>query len=439
MKKKILRVLVLLLAAVIPVLCTMLVSRANGAVPPSPSVHDSEEATAAAADESVSPPSVLSAAESTSKVSVPNGNPAHPDDAAEEEMRGVWIPYMSLQLKEGERDESHFRQKIDTMLDNCVRHDLNTVVVQVRPFGDALYPSRWFPWSHILTGTQGQAVDYDPLDIIVRAAHHRHLAVHAWVNPFRISTGQTPPSLAKDNPYCRWQNDSDPDNDDYTFTYDGGIYYNPAYPAVRQLIIDGVRELVANYPLDGVQIDDYFYPSEEEGYDRQSYEAYRHAVSEGCQPLSLGEWRKTNVNMLLAGMYRAIHQTRGSTVFGIAPQCNFDNNEKLSADVLCWCRDNGYMDYLCPQLYVSMNHPVFPFKALADRWQSLVTDRPIKLYFGLALYKVGTDADGGTWLSDVDNLSQEIAYLRQSGVDGYLLYAYDYLENATPLPLHETH
>lgn len=426
MKKKILRLLILLLAAVVPVLCTLLLSRQADSQPPADAALPDEVPSAVSAvvsdkEETVPPDETSTTAFDEASQTLP--------PSADEEVRGVWIPYMSLQLNKDEQDEAHFRQKIDAMLDRCVQHDLNTVIVQVRPFGDALYPSDYFPWSHILTGTQGKAVPYDPLAIIVEDAHQRHLAVHAWVNPFRISTGQTPPALSDDNPYSRWQKDNDPDNDLYTFAYDGGLYYDPAYPAVRALIIDGVRELVSRYPLDGIQIDDYFYPSEEEGYDHLSYEAYCDTVGEGCPPLSLSEWRKNNVNMLLAGMYRAIHQARNGVVFGIAPQCNFDNNEKLSADVLRWCRDNGYMDYLCPQLYVSIAHPVFPFKALADRWRELVKDRPIQLYFGLALYKVGTDADGGTWLSDTDNLSEEIDYLRQCGVNGYLLYAYDYLEN----------
>ena len=408
MKKKFLRLPLLLSAVAIPLCCTLLLSSRQ---------HEASPETAAASlPETVV--TVTSPAEQSS--------PLPADDT--EEMRGVWIPYMTLQLAEEERTEQAFRKKIDIILDTCVQYHLNTVIVQVRPFGDAIYPSEFYPWSHILSGTQGKAVPYDPMDIIVRAAHHRHLAVHAWINPFRISTGQTPPSLSADNPYCRWQNDNDTENDVYTFAYQDGLYYNPAYPEVRKLIIDGVRELVSRYPLEGIQIDDYFYPSEEAGYDRSSYNAYCQTMAEGCVPLSLHEWRKNNVNMLIAGMYRAIHQTNPHTVFGIAPQCNFDNNEKLSADVLRWCSDNGYIDYLCPQMYISMNHPVFPFRDLAERWCALVEGRPVKLYFGLALYKIGTEDDGGTWLSETDNIPQEIAYLRQCGVKGYMLYAYDYLD-----------
>ncbi len=420
MKKKFLRPIWLTAALMIPLCCLLLV------------LPSQEPSPVNASDNLESPSSaVLPISAENKTVS------ADTVSSDTEEMRGVWIPYMSLELAESERSERAFRQKIDTMLNTCLQYHLNTVIVQVRPFGDAIYPSSYYPWSHIISGTQGEGADYDPLDIIVRAAHHRHLAVHAWINPFRISTGQTPPTLSADNPYQQWHTDSDPDNDDYTFTYDGGLYYNPAYPAVRKLIIDGVREIVSRYPVDGIQIDDYFYPSEAEGYDRQSYADYCGRIKNGSQPLTLSEWRKNNVNMLLAGMYRAIHQARTGVVFGIAPQCNFDNNEKMSADVLRWCRENGYMDYLCPQLYVSMNHPIFPFPSLTDRWRETLSNRSVKFYGGLSLYKIGTEADSGTWLSDPNTLAEEIAYLRQHNADGFMLYAYDYLSKIDPIPYSE--
>lgn len=420
MKKKFLRSLCLFLALSVPMVLTLLFSRQSSV---STAVPDNAEAApeSQAVSSVTAPPTVTS----TASTAPPSRQPA----AGLSEMRGVWIPYMSLQLNAEERTEQAFRQKISTMMDHCVQQGLNTVIVQVRPFGDAIYPSEYFPWSHIISGQQGKGVDFDPLEIIVQTAHERRLAVHAWINPFRISTGQTPDALSGNNPCMRWRKDDDPSNDLYTFTYQDGIYYNPAYPEVRRLIIDGVRELVTRYPLEGIQIDDYFYPSEEEGYDKKSYEAYCQTVTDGSTPLSLGEWRKNNVNMLIAGIYRTIHQSGSSVVFGIAPQCNFDNNEKLSADVLTWCRDNGYIDYLCPQLYVSMAHPVFPFRELADRWKETLSDSPVTLYFGLGLYKAGTDADGGTWQTDTDNIQEEINYLRQIGIAGYLLYSYDYLSH----------
>ncbi len=348
------------------------------------------------------------------------------------ELKGVWIPCMSLVLNESERSESGFRKKFSAIAENCSSHGLNTLIVHVRPYGDSLYRSELFPWSHILTGTQGKDPGFDPLEIILEEAHKRHLAVHAWINPLRISTGQTPPTLSSGNPYMKWKNDPETDLNELTFECDGGIYYDPSSPKTRKLILDGVRELTENYDIDGIHIDDYFYPSEETDYDKQNYDNYLKTVSDGCIPLSQGDWRKNNINMLISGMYDIIHNADKDIVFGISPQCNFDNNEKISADIKSWCGIEGYADYICPQIYVSNDHPVFPFRTLADEWCSFVK-ADIKLYFGLGLYKAGTDADSGTWLGSDDIIQTQIDYLRKKNVGGYILFSYDYLNKTSTL------
>ncbi len=344
-----------------------------------------------------------------------------------EEMRGVWIPCMTLQANEDERNEDGYREKIRTIMSTCEQNGLNTVIVQVRPFSDALYPSRYFPWSHILTGEQGVGVDFDPLAILLEQAHAHGLALHAWINPLRIRLGSVPEKLSEKNPAVVWKNDNNRDNDGYTFTDGDGEYYDPSWPEVRKLIIDGVRELAGQYDIDGLQIDDYFYPSDDGSFDKKSYERYVSSLNEGSTPLSQADWRKNNINMLVSGIRSALHRANSRAVFGISPQGNFENNEKLSADTASWCSVKGYADYLCPQLYVSMSHPVFPFRALADRWIAFTKDSSLPLYFGLGLYKAGTDADSGTWLSSSSNIREQIAYLRSKGVDGFILYAYDFL------------
>lgn len=349
--------------------------------------------------------------------------PTGTTEKKETEMRAVWIPFMSLQLSEEERNREGFEKKISEMFDNCVSHKLNTVIVHVRPFGDAIYPSEYFPWTHILSGEQGKGLSFDPLECITEQAHKRGLAVHAWINPLRISTGKTPPKLSKDNPYEKWKN-----KEGYFFKYNDGIYYDPSNPEVRELIINGARELAQKYDIDGVQIDDYFYPEEMTGYDRNAYDKYKASVANGYKPLSIEEWRKNNINMLISGMYDAVHSAGKGIVFGISPQCNFDNNEKMSADIISWCTSGGYADYICPQLYVTNEHPVFPFDELANKWIQVVKNKDIRLYFGLGLYKAGTDADSGTWLKSSNNISEQISSLRQKGANGFMLYSYEFLD-----------
>lgn len=347
------------------------------------------------------------------------------------EMRAVWITYLTLDMEGTDRSEKTFKSKIDDIIKTCKEWKLNTIIIQVRPFGDAVYQSDYFPFSHIISGKQGTTVNYDPLQYIAAAAHKNGLSVHAWVNPFRISTGKTPETLSDNNPYIQWLNDNDKSNDDYTFEYQDGIYYNPAYPEVRKLIIDGITEIVKNYDIDGIQLDDYFYPSDELFYDSRTYQAYTKTVSNKSVTLSQQEWRKTNVNTLISGIYDAVHAEKKDVVFGIAPQCNFENNEKIAADVKTWCSTKGYIDYICPQIYVSDNHPTFPFEVLAKQWKDTVTESSISLYFGLGVYKAGTDDDNGTWLTSDDNIKTQIELSRTLNTDGFMLYSYDFLKSET--------
>lgn len=373
------------------------------------------------------PAAVQSGCSEAESISADHSEPAEPQEA--EEMRGIWIPCMALQADDNERSEDSYRRKLSDIMQRCAELGFNNVIVQVRPFSDALYPSEYFPWSHIITGTQGEKADFDPLELMTEEAHSRGMKLHAWINPLRISLGSTPYELSDDNPFVVWQSDDDPDNDCFTFSCDNGIYYDPSYPQVRRLIINGVRELAEKYDIDGIQIDDYFYPSENTDYDSKSYEAYTKTVGKDCTPLSQQEWRKNNINMLIAGMSSALHSAKKDALFGISPQGNFDNNEKMSADTKSWCSYAGFADYICPQLYVSMEHPIFPFAELADRWLEYTKDNSIRLYLGLGLYKAGTDADDGTWLSYSGNIRDQILYCRQHRTDGYIIYSYEFLDS----------
>lgn len=345
-----------------------------------------------------------------------------------EEVRAVWIPFMSLDMGGTDRSENAFREKIDAILDNCAAKNFNTVFVHVRPFGDAIYPSEYYPWSHIISGTQGQAPDYDPLAYIVQASHERGLKIHAWVNPLRVRYSQTPSVLSEDNPYNLWKNDSTAENDDYIVSYEDGIYYNPAYAEVRRYIIDGIVEIVKNYAVDGIHFDDYFYPTENADFDQNAYESYCVNIDDTAKPLTLTQWRKNNINILIAGVYSAVHAVRDDVVFGISPQGNIENDELMCADVTQWCKVQGYIDYICPQIYVSTAHPLLPFGDTAKRWRSIVTYDGIELYGGIGLYKVGTDADSGTWLDNDNELQNQVDLLHKFGFDGFALYSYEYLD-----------
>ncbi len=344
------------------------------------------------------------------------------------EMRAVWIPYMTLDMSDTDRSEKAFKNKIDGIIKTSLNHGINTLVVHVRSHCDAIYKSKYFPYSHILSGKQGQSPDYDALDYIVSACHRAGLEIHAWINPFRIKTDSTPGKLSSDNPYNIWKNDDDTSNDRYAVKWENGLYLNPAYPAVRELIINGVREIVENYDVDGIHFDDYFYPTSDSEFDKAEYNAYLKTLDDDAVPLTLSRWRLANVNSLIAGVYSAVKREDKSVVFGISPQGNMSNDKNISADIESWAKFAGFTDYLCPQIYVNFEHPLLPFDKTCDEWRELVVNSETRLYCGLALYKAGSDRDEGTWQTSDDILKRELEYLRNCGYEGFMIYSYDYLE-----------
>ncbi len=335
------------------------------------------------------------------------------------EMRAVWVPYMTLDLK-GDYSESAFRRNFDEIATSAKNMHLNTLIVQVRPYADALYKSALYPWSHLLTGEQGRDPGYDPLEYMVRKSHELDLKIHAWINPLRIQKNNVPEKLSIENEYFKLKDDQDK-----VFEVNNEKYFNPAYPQNRARIIDGVKEIVEKYSIDGIQFDDYFYPDSDGDFDKISFDSYRNNAKEN--PLSLHDWRCANIDSLVCGVYSAIKSVCPIVQFGISPQGNIQNDLKIGADVQKWCSSPGYVDYICPQLYVSLQHPSFPFEKMASQWHDVVKCNNIDLYYGLGVYKAGSDMDQGTWKNSDDILQKQIEYGRSNNMNGFMLYSWDYL------------
>ena len=150
----------------------------------------------------------------------------------EKEMRGLWVSFITLDMTDSDMSFEAFRKKFDKIVNTAVNYKLNTLIVQVRPFCDALYKSEVFPYSHILTGTQDKNPGYDPLEYMCKTAHSHGLEIHAWINPYRVATSTTPKKLSNNNPYVN--------NPDIGMELDSGIYLNPAKKASRKLVCDGI-------------------------------------------------------------------------------------------------------------------------------------------------------------------------------------------------------
>ena len=346
-------------------------------------------------------------------------NPALPAG----EWRAVWVSYLDWAQLDFSTEET-FRAGAAQLLDNCAGLGLNTVLAQVRPFGDALYRSSLFPWSHLCTGVQGQDPGFDPLDVFLTEAHSRGISVEAWVNPYRLrSSAAMPPNLAESglaNTHPEW-----------VCTVGDGLYLNPAEPAAADYVVRGVAELVQNYAVDGIHFDDYFYPTTDESIDAAQFAA------SGSGDLTA--WRRENVTALVAAVHHTVKAADPTLRFGISPQGNPDNdvNQQYS-DVTAWLAAGGeeaVIDYLCPQVYWGYGFTLqsgstrFAFENIVPVWLSYPRAEGVALYFGLGAYRVGV-GDGGANPDSVSGwstgsaLAAQVDDLRGQNAGGWALYRY---------------
>lgn len=340
-------------------------------------------------------------------------------DKSSEPMKGVWVTYMELSMQyDDDKSEGAFRNKFENIAQDCKSRGFNTLIVQVRPFCDALYSSNYFPFSHIITGKQGADPGYEPLEIMCETCKKLGLKIHAWINPYRIALNNIPQELSETNPYIT--------DNEICIETDSTIILDPASEKARELIVSGVSELAENYEIDGIQFDDYFYPPDIENEDNEQYLDYASSIQNGFG-MNLDEWRTANVNLLISEVYRTVHSLDKDIEFGISPQGNLGNNAGLNADVLSWCAQLGYIDYICPQIYFSLENPALGFEAALKEWTELDFHDDLRVYIGLAGYKAGSDADENTWQDSDDILAQEYKISDDYNTDGIMLYSYSSL------------
>lgn len=374
-------------------------------------------------------PDVSSGPSTSASGSVVSG-PSFSDTTVE--MKAMWISY--LEYGSGAKTEAQFTKKINTMFDNCVSYGMNTVIVQVRPFSDAMYESAYFPWSKYASGTLGNDPGYDPLQIMVELAHQKGLKIQAWVNPYRITLGSTNvASLPAGHPAKKWRNNSSETVKRRVLSYGGNLYYNPSSASVRTLIVDGVKEIVQNYDVDGIHFDDYFYPNlgtdYKTNFDAPEYNTYvENCEAKGTTPKTIVQWRRSNVNTLVKKVYAAVKEIDPNVEFGISPAGNINNLLSSSAyyvNVKTWMANSGYVDYICPQIYWSFQNSTCPYAATVDKWAALKTSDSVKLYIGIAVYRAGSDVEK-EWANSDDVLKRQIEYGRGvSSVSGFAFYRYD--------------
>ena len=353
------------------------------------------------------------------------------------ELKGVWISY--LEWNKLPKEEKAFQAAVDEMFDNCRDWGMNAVFVHVRSHSDAMYPSQWFPWSKFASGSAGKSPGYDPLAYMISSAHERGLQFHAWMNPYRITGylmewGEVPETA----PAKQWLSDQDTANDRWVLNHDGEWYYNPSSPEVRSLVMEGVREVVSGYDVDGIHFDDYFYPEVDDDdpnrwFDKPEYEA-------SGSRLSLADWRRENINLLIRGVYSAVKEERPEVQFGISPEGYVDHlrsDTRLFTDVDTWMSEDGYIDYIMPQIYWGFEHKLadgttaapYAFENNLKTWLDLKKKGNARLYLGLAMYKTGSDTKDNNeipeWLRYDDIMKRQVEAGRRTGqISGYCFYSY---------------
>lgn len=341
--------------------------------------------------------------------------------------KAVWIAYYELSEFTKDKSKYEFEQKIKDEFSKLSSYGFNTVTVQIRPCADAFYISEYFPSSVYFNGTQGSEMPYDPLEIMCSAAQNYKLNIEAWINPYRVSQDSDYTKLASDSFALK--------NKKMTEVVDGKIYFNPAYKEVTDLIVNGVEEIVKNYNISAIHFDDYFYPTRNKNFDKKEYKKYG-------GDLSLDDWRRQNVTDMVKRVYEAIKTNNKNVEFGISPASNIENDKNsLYADVEDWVK-NGYVDYICPQVYFGFKNVYQPFMFTVKKWVKLCENTDVDLYIGLPLYKANTKDEYAaendkSIINEFKNnnniIARQIIYISKiDKIKGYYIFSFSQLnsENA---------
>ena len=303
------------------------------------------------------------------------------------------------------------------MIKNIKEMNFNEVILQVRSFCDAIYPSKIYPWSKYISSNGYYS--FDVLDYFIKECHKKNISVIGWINPYRVSNQMDIVEIPFDSPAYKYI------SSDVLYVVNG-IYFNPSKKEVFDLILSGIREILDNYEIDGILFDDYFYPDNE--IDRVDYENYLL----NNKYISKEEYNLNIINKLIKAVYDLCHEY--NVLFGVSPDGNIDNNyNKVFCDVKKWGSTSGYVDFIMPQVYYGFYNETKPFKNVVEDWENIVTNKNVGLRVALAFYKVGVVdeyAKSGSyeWLIYGDIIMREVILSRNlDKYQGFGLFRYDYL------------
>lgn len=357
-----------------------------------------------------------------------------------DEYKAFWFSYYdytAYRAKYKKKNATTFKKYFTQAVKKGKSLGMNCIIVHVRPFGDAMYKSKYFPWSKCISGKQGKNPGYDPLKIMTQVAHANGMKIEAWINPYRVASGSTNyKKLSTKNPARKWHNKKKTRRN--VLAYKGSLYYNPAKAQVRKLIVNGVKEIVENYDVDGIHMDDYFYPAFSSSNVNSAFDAKEYRAStmaKGKQ--NIVSFRREQVNMLVKAIHSAVKSIDPSVTFGISPAGNIDNltsRYSYYVDINKWLNSSDYVDYICPQIYWGFKHPYAKFDRVTNRWMNAAKSKKVKVYIGIAVYRAGHNIGAGSaerreWRSDANILKKQVQYARKKGCDGFAFFDYQDLKS----------
>jgi len=356
------------------------------------------------------------------------------DEARKREMRAAWVATVyGIDWPTTLNNATAQKNEINSYLDNLKAQNFNAIFFQVRSMCDAMYQSSYEPWSSYLTGTRGANPGYDPLQYVVEQCHARGIQCHAWVNPYRWST----------NPDWNTPQDQQLKNSGMLLSYTSGstttTILNPGLPATRERIVNVIREIITNYDVDGIVFDDYFYPN---GIPTNNKAEDYNLWNDSNVDMTFADWRRNNVNMMVADVYNMIQQTKPEVRFGISPAgvagtastsayqhgvtpCPTGSDWQYNgifSDPLAWL-EQGTIDYISPQLYWKTNHNTNPFGPLTKWWSYIARHYGRHHY---ASHSISFLLSSSNTPSDWAEIVQQISYSRQYTEDncpGVVLYS----------------
>lgn len=350
--------------------------------------------------------------------------------APKSELRGVWIATVANIDWPSKRGNTELqKQEMILMLDSLRANNINAILFQARPSSDAFYHSALEPWSAYLTGEQGKAPSpfYDPLAFVIDEAHKRCMEVHVWVNPYRVTNGESTKNLSKDHIYRK--------RPELFRMYGGKCLFDPGRQETMDYLVSVIRDMVSRYDMDAVHFDDYFYPYKVQGQEFPDAETFQ---SENRGVYDRKEWRRNNVNLIVERLHKEIKSLKPWVDFGISPfgvwrnacddfrgsdtKAGCTNYDELSADVLHWL-EMGWIDYVAPQLYWEIGKNGVDYETLASWWSQYSFGR--NLYVGL--YASGLEINKGAAWKRPNELVRQLRYNRECDeVGGAIFYSARY-------------